>query len=174
MTRTILESLFEVKLPKPAVEDISLRHETPGLGFPEERIDLPCPQCGGIMKLRMSTKFKSLFYGCQNYPQCDATHGAHRDGSPRGTPGDKATRKARIRAHCVFDRLWQAVEGRDPIMSRPQAYTWLRKAMNLSPDEGHIANFTVEQCDRLQVLVKKLHPTVQNAWDKIASDDEPY
>jgi ssDNA-binding Zn-finger/Zn-ribbon topoisomerase 1 len=176
MARDILKSLFEVTLqePKPAVEDISLRHETPGLGFPEERLDLPCPQCGGVMKLRRSTKFKRLFYGCQNFPECDCTHGAHSDGSPLGVPVDKATRKARICAHRVFDRLWRPEEGHKPLMSRHEAYRWLVKAMKLSPNDGHIASFTLEQCNQLQALVKKMHPMVLNAWDMILSDDEPF
>ena len=176
MARTPLAYLFETalpepKVPKPAVEDISLRHEPIGLGFPGERFDLMCPQCGATMRLRR-TKFGSLFYGCQSYPECDAGHGAHKDGSPQGVPGDKATRRARTCAHKVFDRLWDAKDGQKPIMSRHAAYAWLRKEMKLSEEKAHISHFNEAQCEQLQALVKKKYPGVKNAWDMIAGDDE--
>jgi ssDNA-binding Zn-finger/Zn-ribbon topoisomerase 1 len=161
------------RLSKPADEDISLRHERPGLGFPGERFDLVCPQCGKLMRLRHSNKPPiRLFYGCSAWPDCDATHGAKRDGSPAGTPGDKETRHARICAHRVFDRLWNAKEGEKPIMNRHEAYEWLRKEMKLTGDDAHIGSFSKTQCDQLQALVKAKYPRVRNAWDKISGDED--
>lgn len=171
--RAVLEDLFETKLtspPRAAVEDIGLRDERIGLGFPHERHDLKCPECGAGMKLRTSKH--GLFYGCEAYPACKCTHGAHNDGSPLGTPGNRETRKARIYAHRIFDRLWKAKVGEKPHMSRHQAYAWMRKTMGLSDSEGHLGSFTTEQCNMLVAHVLKKYPGVRNAWDKLAGDKE--
>ncbi len=173
VSRAVLEDLFETKLdepPKPAAEDISLRDEKLGMGFPGERFDLKCPECGATMKLRNSKH--GLFYGCERFPACHATHGAYNDGRPKGTPGDKETRKARIFAHRVFDRLWKAKAGEAPRMSRSQAYVWLRKNMKLKDGEAHIGMFTAEQCSQLVALVTKKFPGVRNVWDKLAGDKD--
>ncbi len=109
-------------------------------------LDHPCPECGKPMVLRDS-KY-GLFYGCTGFPDCKASHGAHKDGKPLGTPADKETKKARIRAHDAFDQLWK-----DKHMSRGEAYVWMQEAMDMTPAEAHIGNFTIEQCDELEVLV---------------------
>lgn len=171
VSKTVLDDLFETKLPaKAAVEDIGLRDEKLGLGFPGEQFDLVCPECGAGMRLRNSKH--GLFYGCVKYPECKASHGAYNDGRPKGTPGDKETRKARIFAHRIFDRLWKDKVGDKPRMSRPQAYAWMRKVLKLSESEAHIGKFTAAQCETLVGLVRKKFPGVQTAWDKLTSDKE--
>jgi hypothetical protein len=57
------------------------------------------------------------------------------------TPADEPTRKARIKAHQLFDLLWKTKK-----MSRKEAYRWLQKTMNLPPGECHIGMFTLDQC----------------------------
>jgi len=114
-----------------------------------ERKDLVCPDCTAVMRLRRS-RF-GPFYGCSRWPDCEGTHGAHDDGSPKGVPGDAATRQARIRAHDAFDQLWKP-RGRGP-MSRGAAYRWMRRAMGLSAAKAHIGNFNTTQCERLVQLV---------------------
>ena len=169
----VMEDLFETKLvpaPKPAVDDIDFRDQKIGLGFPNERLDLVCPECGAMLKLRNGKH--GLFYGCEKYPKCKASHGAYPDGRPKGTPGDKETRKARIYAHRIFDRLWKPKGEEKPRMTRSQAYTWLKKGLKLTDDEGHIGKFTIAQCEALVALVKKKYPGVKTAWDKLADDKE--
>lgn len=104
----------------------------------------PCPDCGGVMALRES-RF-GLFYGCENFPACRATHGAHPDGKPLGIPADRETKKARIAAHKAFDRMWR---GPKSDCSRGEAYRRLQLLMNLSADEAHIGRFTKAQCEQL-------------------------
>ena len=175
VSKAVLEDLFEA--PKrearaPAAEDIGFRDERMGLGFPEERFDVKCPEpgCGGLMRLK--TGAHGLFYGCEKYPACKTCHGASPDGSPKGTPGDKETRRARIYAHRIFDRLWKPRAEEPARMTRSQAYAWLRKSMKLKADGAHLGNFTIEQCEALVALVKKKYPGVQTAWDKLTSDKE--
>jgi ssDNA-binding Zn-finger/Zn-ribbon topoisomerase 1 len=113
-------------------------------------VTLPCPECGAPMALRPS-RF-GPFYGCSRWREtgCRGSHGAHPNGAPLGTPATRLTKDARIRAHDAFDRLWQ--NGR---MKRSRAYRWLRIMMNLSKPNAHIGKFTIEQCDRLVLLVER-------------------
>ena len=105
--------------------------------------DLRCGECGELMVLRNSRFGK--FFSCTTYPKCKGTHGAHPDGSPLGTPANKETKQARMKAHAAFDRLWK--EGK---RKRGQAYGWL-KAQASIPD--HIAGMSVADCNTLIELV---------------------
>jgi hypothetical protein len=67
-----------------------------------------------------------------------------------GIPADKATKKARMRAHAAFDGLWKGGP-----YNRAQAYSWLQRAMEMTPDEAHIGRFTEEQCDLLVERVNR-------------------
>lgn len=99
------------------------------------------------MRLRYRRIDGAPFWGCERFPRCKATHGAHPDGTPLGVPGTMDVKLARIRAHEAFDRLW--TEGG---MHRNAAYGWLARAMGIARDETHIGAFGVEQCE----LVVKL------------------
>jgi ssDNA-binding Zn-finger/Zn-ribbon topoisomerase 1 len=114
-------------------------------GYPGERDDLTCPDCGALMILRPS-KY-GLFYGCRNFPACKGTHGAHPDGRPLGVPADRATKEARIRAHAAFDAIWEPgkISGRK--RRRGRAYTWLAKRMGCQ--EVHMGEMTIEECERV-------------------------
>jgi ssDNA-binding Zn-finger/Zn-ribbon topoisomerase 1 len=115
---------------------------------------LTCPTCGAPMVLRGS-KY-GLMYGCTKFPVCKTTHGAHPDGKPLGIPASAEVRAARIRAHTEFDKLWMKNEFQKParpVMKRKEAYAWLRQAMGMTEEEGHIGRFDLEQCERLIALV---------------------
>ena len=98
-----------------------------------------CPICHSPMVLRNSKYGK--FWGCSQWPTCNATHGAHPNGTPLGIPGDDATKKVRIDAHKKFDGWWKG-EG----LTRKEAYRNLQRIMNLSKAEAHIGRFTIAQC----------------------------
>lgn|GEM_PF-1633466 len=109
-------------------------------------LEHPCPDCGGEMVLRTSRY--GLFYGCKAFPKCQATHGAHKDGRPLGIPADSDTKRARITAHNVFDRIWK-----DKYMRRGDAYAWMAEQMGMEKDEAHIGRFDMEQCEKLIAIV---------------------
>lgn len=111
--------------------------------------DLSCPECGSLMQLKPS-RF-GLFYGCSRWREtgCKGSHGAHADGTPLGIPADEATKRARMRAHAVFNRLYE-----DGLMTRSEAYGWLQRNMQLSAEEAHIGRFTEEQCRRLIEILR--------------------
>lgn len=132
--------------------------------MPGERTDLECPDCGGRLRLRSSRH--GVFYGCVNYPDCRGTHGAHPDGSPKGTPADALTRRLRIRAHHHFDQLWRDAHELpcydvpdDPReaesafwairnAARGRAYRWLAYVLGIDPEDCHIGMFDAEMCLR--------------------------
>lgn len=118
--------------------------------YPKAMPPLICPDCGAEMVLRDS-KY-GLFYGCSTYPKCKASHGAHPDGRPLGTPATAEVKQARIRAHAAFDRLWKEQPRR---MKRTEAYRWMQERLGLSSDEAHIGKFDKEQCAKLIEAVEK-------------------
>ena len=64
----------------------------------------------------------------------------------------QATKRARIKAHEVFDALWETKQ------ERSRAYRWLAEKMGLRPERCHIAQFTYEQCQIVIQLVKQFPP----------------
>ncbi len=101
--------------------------------------------CGSRMRLRGSRH--GLFYGCELYPACRGTHGAHaRDGAPKGVPGNARTKRSRERAHAYFDELWV---GRRRFKKRWYAYAWLARTLGMTQEECHIGAFDEENCRRV-------------------------
>lgn len=145
-------------------ESENVTFETCPPEFPGERFDLSCGECGATMHLRRSKH--GPFYGCSTYPTCKGTHGAHPDGSPLGTPASKQTRLARIRAHRIFDLIWQKAGKR-----RHEAYTWMRRAMGLTRSQAHISMFDEAQCEKLIQLVYRDFPQFATRYSRIAYDD---
>lgn len=96
------------------------------------------------------------FYGCDNYPECTATHGAHPDGKPLGIPANKETKQARIAAHAEFDRLWKG-----GLMTRKEAYKWMQAVMGLSAKTAHIGQFSKDRCELLVHTIKAMFPELQ-------------
>ena len=103
-----------------------------------------CADCGAAMRLRESRY--GWFYSCEKFPSCEGSHGAHPDGRPMGTPANAETKRARRRAHEVFDTLWKG-----GAMRRGDAYEWLAQQFGRP---AHIADMDVADCDRVVALVK--------------------
>lgn len=103
-------------------------------------ITAPTCYCGSEMRQRNS-RF-GRFWGCVRYPHCDGKVGTHPDGSPVGTPAPPEVRKARIKAHAVFDPLW--LNGG---LTRAEAYQLL--AAHFGKTEVHIGHMGVEECERV-------------------------
>ena len=115
---------------------------------------MPCPECGGTMRVGASRY--GLTYLCDNRPDCTCIHTAHADGSPKGVPANKATRKARVDAHSWFDRLWEwgkVVPGHRPF-NRYMAYVWLSQKLGIQRKKCHIGRFDLATCERVIELVK--------------------
>ena len=98
-----------------------------------------CGECGAIMILRSSKH--GQFYGCSRFPHCQGTHGAHADGKPFGTPATKETKRARVRAHNVFEQWWY-----DKNIQRRHAYARLKEHFGF---EVHIGESDIAMCESI-------------------------
>lgn len=127
--------------------------------------DVKCPDCGHVMVLRQTQKFKwnnghgRLFYGCSQWPKCNAIHGAHPDGKPLGFPGDRATKEARMAAHAAFDSLREKRGWVGGGRQTHGAYMWLGRKLGMEDgeirDKCHIAMFGIEECNRVVQICKE-------------------
>lgn len=131
--------------------------------------DLDCPEDGCGSKLVLRPSRYGVFYGCPKYPECPGACSAHKDtGKPMGYPADGPTKKARMRAHRYFDRLWKE-EG----FSRGEAYDWIQKTMDLTADEAHIAKFDIAKCEELVDHLKECFPFLFETTGGFFSDGAP-
>lgn len=82
-----------------------------------------CPDwdCGGELLLHKSPL--GLFYRCSRYPACRATHQAHPDGKPVGSPADLSTRKLRFALHKLCQQIWNY----EMLVERRRMYAWLEE-----------------------------------------------
>ena len=114
-----------------------------------------CPECGAPMILRKTNKFKTkdgkprLFYGCSTWPNCNATHGAHPDGSPLGVPANAEVKKLRREAHILLENIfgkWESIE-KD---GKASMYAWLGK----NTKSGHVGKMGKEELEELILKLK--------------------
>jgi len=151
----------------------------------DETMDCPEPGCDGHMVLRYSKKYNGPFYGCSNFPECRATHGAHADGRPLGKPADKFTKQCRIQAHEAFDKLWmeapkfydlpslkvqnkkaRRMYKRIQRIARGRAYKWLEIQLGLEDGECHIGMFDADTCARVIKICEGITPPTIRQWAK--------
>lgn len=120
---------------------------------------MKCPECGADMILRETKKFTTKdgkakkFYGCERWPACKGTHGAHPDGKPLGIPGNAETKIWRHKAHTAFDEAFKDIK-------RRHRYKELQRLMGLNEADAHIGRFDIEQCKRLIALLEESHGKV--------------
>lgn len=105
-----------------------------------------CPYCGSPVDFVDSEKIYGKSYGmayvCSKYPKCRAWVGAHKNGgAPLGTLANDELRLLRMTCHRLFDPLWKSGK-----IKRPEAYRVMRKLMDLSKAECHIAMFNEVRC----------------------------
>ena len=150
-------------------EYVSAADRTCPGGPPGELFEMMCPDCGANMRLRQS-KF-GLFYGCEAYPACKGSHGAYPDGRPRGIPGNKVTRDARILAHRTFDKLWDDSATGYSKMTRAAAYRWMQRVMGVTKELAHIGMFNIPMCTKLIILVNQSRPPRLTVMQRLAKDD---
>ena len=82
---------------------------------------------------------------CSRYPVCDSYVGVHKGTLlPKGTLANGDLRHWRILAHRAFDCIWQ-----NKVMTRTNAYGWIRDKFCLKEKQGHIGYFTEYMCMQL-------------------------
>lgn len=139
--------------------------------LPGRKTNLTCPDCkAALMELRAS-RF-GLFYGCQRYPDCRGTHGANLDGSPRGIPGNKAVREARVKVHLAFEELWRTRKGSEPYTKDAlgEVYTWLAVSLGVNANQLWVGKLDEDGCytliERVQYLIHGPKTRLQRILEK--------
>ena len=115
---------------------------------PRRKKNITCPYCGSATVLRPDSfvykenaRGKHL-YVCSRYPECDAYVSVNEDTlEPLGTLANGELRHKRIEAHRAFDQIW-----RNRIMTRSNAYRWLREKYGMRADQAHIAQISDYMC----------------------------
>ena len=145
-------------------------YRVPGSDFDPSTVELMCPEpgCGGRLMLKPS-KY-GPFWGCERWSTtgCNGSVSAHKaDGRPMGTPVTADVKKVRRAAHEAFDKMWNSP---DSPTTRDKAYQWLQRAMGMTPEQAHIGQFGIPECEKLLSLVG---PAIQQMrMDKAARSME--
>lgn len=79
----------------------------------------------------------------------------------------RALADARYRAHRWFDLLWMKYR-----MGRDRAYRFLANAMGLTYEEAHIGRLSIEQCEKLIAVVRRVVP--EGRFDELPPVPYPY
>lgn len=131
------------------------------------QVTIKCQYCGRTAVLRKASYVhkdasdNEYLYVCSGYPNCDAYVGVHAGTRlPKGTLADANLRRKRIETHQVFDAIWT-----NGILSKKDAYRWMRDTFCLSTAQAHIGHFSHYLCDR---LIDESHKILQNNHIKIA------
>lgn len=116
-----------------------------------------CPYCRKPAKFMTSKKyygkdFQRNVYVCH---PCNASVGTHgRSNRPLGTLANKDLRHLRKLCHQSFDTLWEGSKNTQ-MMTRLQAYQWLRKSLGIPKKEAHIGRLNILQCRKIIRKIKK-------------------
>lgn len=131
------------------------------------RVNIKCPYCGSRAFLRPASVVygpKAIdpaapYYVCARYPACDSYVAAHKKTRlPMGTLADPELRRRRVHAHAAFDRLWQS-----GLMTKRQAYLWLRAKLDLPEKEAHIGKFSILRCELVIQLCETCFRSINRA-----------
>lgn len=131
------------------------------------KVTIKCPYCGRTAVYRKASYVhknasnSDYLYVCSGYPNCDSYVGAHAGTrSPKGTLADATLRRKRIETHRVFDAIWK-----NGILSKKDAYRWMRDTFCLSTAQAHIGQFSHYRCD---CLISESRKVLQNNHVQIA------
>jgi ssDNA-binding Zn-finger/Zn-ribbon topoisomerase 1 len=125
-----------------------------------QQYNLVCADCGAHMMLQLGRYGR--YYRCVNHKKtgCTGTLSANDDGSPRGKPGDKSTRKARHQLVLLLESY--------------TATEWSGEELGilLGIDFKGIGRLTKEQCEKAYAYLRMKKPVGRYAI--LASDYDPF
>lgn len=115
-----------------------------------------CPYCqneskgvgGNVIYPNRHDLKNKWFYQCM---PCEAYVGCHPNTkAPLGRLANAELRRWKSTAHKVFDQIWKSGE-----MTRKEAYQFLAKQMQLTPETCHIGMFNINQCKAVYAICKQ-------------------
>lgn len=96
----------------------------------------PCPDCGTRLIPKLGKK------PTLECPNCKSRHMANQDGSPRGVPADKATRKLRRHLHAIMETMKKD----NPQLTNERLYRLLHQLVGRRMGKSHIGQMNAEEC----------------------------
>lgn len=118
----------------------------------KRKYNVKCQYCGAKAVLRdgkyvhgdLAFPGEKLWV-CSHYPKCDSYVTAY-DGTnrPPGILANAALRRKRQQTHNILCKLWK-----ERIMTKREAYQWLRFKFGLSEAQAHIDRFLEYSCDEV-------------------------
>ena len=118
---------------------------------------LKCPYCGRAAVLKHAAyvygdnAVEDHVYVCTGYPACDAYVGVHHGSlRPKGTLANGDLRNLRIKAHKLFSLFWKK-----DIMTKKEAYRWIRYKFAMTEEQAHIGNFSEYMCGQFMDECRK-------------------
>ncbi|MDR1630761.1 MAG: DUF3268 family zinc-finger domain-containing protein [Oscillospiraceae bacterium] len=119
---------------------------------------LKCQYCGRTAVLRPATyvygdkAIEEHVYVCSGYPVCNSYVGVHKGTlKPKGTLANGDLRNLRIHAHKLFSHFWTC-----GLMSKKEAYRWMRYKFALTEEQAHIGNFSEYMCTQFMDECRKV------------------
>lgn len=114
----------------------------------KKQMQKKCPYCGKNVIFIHSTKIYGgdhnygFMKACTDYPVCDSYAGKG------ASLANKELRELRKTCHALFDMKWRTKQ-----LTRSKCYFWLRRVMNKSHHDAHIAMFRDDECKKLLKLL---------------------
>lgn len=121
-----------------------------------------CPHCRQKADFMTSKEYYGKDYQRNVYVchSCNASIGTHgRSNRPLGTLANKELRQLRKRCHQALDVLWEGSK-ETQMMTRKDAYVWLRKTLNVTKKEAHIGKLDKRQCRIVIREIKKRESSI--------------
>lgn len=108
-----------------------------------------CPECSwAFQEISTAWGIQRQCTGCTVRQWCT------NEGVARATPANAFVRRARMKAHAAFDRLW-----REGPYDRKTAYAWLAQMFGLT--EVHMAELGTDDCERVVKLSERQWEDIQ-------------
>ncbi len=126
-----------------------------------------CPYCGSNSKLvteefiyGISYKNRSIFC-CENYPNCDSYVGTHDDGKPLGRLANHSLRRAKIKAHEHFDKIWK-----ENLIERGELYGMLSDHLGIPKEYTHMGMFQEHTLLQVEKYSQQLYKDLKNGTNQ--------
>lgn len=113
-----------------------------------------CPFCDSVAEIKTSQEFYGKDYDCCVWycPKCTDVYVGTQKGSNKalGKMANKETRKFRKITHEELDYKFK-----NGSLKKNDLYTWISDKLDLSTEDAHIGNFSIDECKEIIKVARK-------------------